>query len=141
MAQRRERPIPRTNPSGERVWIARATDSDGRRHHLGTFKLRLEAQDAIDRPYQEWEKRPVGRHTVGEYAADWTQRHPRSRHTNYDRDSKLRQVLDVEIERRSYATGRSPSLIGVTPVISRTTCSGIIGARRPEQPPFSACCR
>lgn len=100
MPQRRERPIPRTNPSGERVWIARATDSNGKRRHRGTFKLRREAQEAIDRAYQEWEKWPITRDTVGENAADWTQRHPRSKRTNYDRDSKLRQVLNIEIEGR-----------------------------------------
>ncbi|MGZ4288795.1 MAG: hypothetical protein ACXVHB_30685 [Solirubrobacteraceae bacterium] len=100
MATRRERPIPRINPSGEKVWKARATDSHGKRHYRGTFKLKREAQDAIDFAYQEWEKPPVARDTVGQYAADWTQRHPRSERTNYDRNSKLRQVLDVEIEGR-----------------------------------------
>jgi integrase len=100
MPKRRERPIARTNPSGEKVWVARATDPDGKRHHRGTFKLRRDAQDAIDAAYQDWERTPVVRDTVGRYAADWTQRHPRSERTNYDRDSKLRQVLNVEIEGR-----------------------------------------
>jgi integrase len=100
MAKRRERPIPRVNPSGEKVWRARATDPTGGRQYLGTFKLRREAQDAIDAAYKEWESRPPNRDTVGQYAADWTERHPRSARTNYDRDSKLRQVLDVEIEGR-----------------------------------------
>lgn len=101
MAKRRERPIPRRNPSGERVWRARATDPTGTKHYRGTFKLKREAQAAIDAAYEEWETGPPSRDTVGEYAADWTARHPRSARTNYDRDSKLRQVLDVPIEGRS----------------------------------------
>jgi excisionase family DNA binding protein len=48
MANRRERPISRVNPSGERVWRARATDPAGRRRYLGAFKLKRQAQDAID---------------------------------------------------------------------------------------------
>lgn len=100
MAKRRERPIPRINPSGEKVWVARATDPAGKRHQRGTFKLKREAQDAIDAAYEEWENAPAVRDTVGRYAADWTERHPRSARTNYDRNSKLRQVLDVEIEGR-----------------------------------------
>ena len=100
MPKRRERPIPRSNPSGEKVWVARPTDPHGKRHYRGTFKLKREAQDAIDAAYAEWACAPVDRDTVGEYAADWTARHPRSARTNYDRNSKLRQVLDVEIEGR-----------------------------------------
>jgi integrase len=100
MANRRERPISRVNPSGERVWRARATDPAGRRRYLGAFKLKRQAQDAIDAAYDAWEKAPPSRDTVGEYAADWTERHPRSARTNYDRNSKLRQVLDVRIEDR-----------------------------------------
>ena len=100
MANRRERPIPRVNPSGEKVWNARATDPSGKRHYRGTFKLKREAQDAIDAAYEEWAGEPPSRDTVGEYAAVWTERHPRSARTNYDRESKLRQVLDVKIEGR-----------------------------------------
>jgi hypothetical protein len=100
MANRRERPIARVNPSGEKVWRARATDQAGRRHYLGAFKLKRDAQDAIDAAYEEWQKAPAVRDTVGAYAADWTHRHPRSQRTNYDRDSKLRQVLDVEVDGR-----------------------------------------
>lgn len=97
MADRRERPISRVNPSGEKVWRARATDPEGRRRYLGAFRLKREAQDAIDAAYDAWAKAPVSRDTVGDYAADWTERHPRAARTNYDRDSKLRQVLDVRI--------------------------------------------
>ena len=100
MAGRRERPMPRINPSGEKVWVARATDRDGKRHYRGTFKLKRDAQDAIDAAYEGWENAPAARDTVGEYAADWTDRHPRSERTNCDRNSKLRQVLDVKIEER-----------------------------------------
>ena len=100
MANRRERPIARVNPSGEKVWRARATDPTGRRHYLGAFRLKREAQDSIDAAYSEWENPPAVRDTVGAYAADWTDRHPRSARTDYDCDSKLRQVLDVKIEGR-----------------------------------------
>jgi integrase len=100
MANRRERPISRVNPSGEKVWRARATDPLGRRHYLGAFRLKREAQDAIDAAYDAWAKAPPARDTVGEYAADWTDRHPRSARTDYDRNSKLRQVLAVSIEGR-----------------------------------------
>ena len=102
MAKRRERPIPRINPSGEKVWVARATDPDGKRHQRGTSRLKREAQDAIDAAYAEWENAPAIRDTVGRYAADWTERHPRSERTNYDRNSKLRQVLDVDIDGRRF---------------------------------------
>jgi integrase len=88
------------NPSGEKVWRARATDRAGRRRYLGAFKLKREAQDAIDAAYDTWEKAPPTRDTVGEYAADWTERHPRSARTNYDRNSKLTRVLDVTIDGR-----------------------------------------
>ena len=100
MARRRERPIARINPSGEKTWVARATDATGKRQYRGTFKLKREAQDAIDAAYEEWKIRPPNRDAVGEYAAVWTERHPRSARTNYDRESKLRQVLDVKIESR-----------------------------------------
>jgi len=80
--------------------VARATNPDGKRHHRGTSKLRRDAQAAIDGAYRAREGPPVVRDTVGRYAADWTQRHPRSERTNYDRNSKLRQVLNVEIEGR-----------------------------------------
>ena len=82
------------------MWKARATDPLGRRHYRGTFKLKREAQAAIDAAYEEWRGAPPARDTVGEYAQDWTERHPRAARTNYDRNSKLRQVLGVEIEGR-----------------------------------------
>ena len=100
MARRRERPIPRINPSGDKTWVARATDAKGKRHYRGTFKLKREAQDAIDAAYAVWDNAPARRETLGEYAADWTKRHPRSARTDYDRNSKLRQVLDVDIDDR-----------------------------------------
>ena len=100
MASRRERPIPRVNPSGEKAWVARATDPTGKRRYRGTLKLKREAQEAIDAAYEEWENPPARRDTVGDYAADWTKRHPRSARTDYDRNSKLRQVLDVAVEGR-----------------------------------------
>lgn len=94
--QRNETPVRRVNPSGQERWVARYTAPDGRRLSAGTFKLKRDAQAAINAAYIQ----PVGRprDTVGAYAATWTKRRPRSARTNYDRDSKLRQVLDVQIE-------------------------------------------
>jgi hypothetical protein len=74
MAKRRERPIARVNPSGERVWRARATDFTGKQHYRGAFRLKREAQDAIDAACEEWEAGPPSRDTVGQYAAGWTEK-------------------------------------------------------------------
>jgi hypothetical protein len=83
---RRERPIKRRNPSGEIVWMARYTGRDGKRHIAkptwnrgkGTFRRKSDAQRAIDEAYG-LSDRPD---TLGDYAATWTERHPRSERTN-----------------------------------------------------------
>jgi hypothetical protein len=65
-AKRREQPLPRTNPSGEKVWVARYTDPHiGKRRSAGTYKRKRDAQDAIDRAYDA----PAMPETVGEYFA------------------------------------------------------------------------
>jgi integrase len=100
--RRRERPIKRRNPSGEVVWVARYTGRDGKRHIAkpswnggkGTFSRKHEAQQAIDEAYG-LSDRPD---TVGDYAATWTERHPRSERTNATNDHRISRVLDVEIE-------------------------------------------
>jgi len=99
---RREAPTKRRNPSGEVVWVARYTGRDGRRHIAkphwnagkGTFALKREAQRAIDEAYG-LSDRPD---TVGEYAATWTTRHPRSERTNATNEHRIGRVLEVEIE-------------------------------------------
>lgn len=99
---RREKPIKRRNPSGEIVWMARYTGRDGRRHIAkpswnrgkGTFRRKGEAQKAIDEAYG-LSDRPD---TFGDYAATWTERHPRSERTNATNDHRISRVADVEIE-------------------------------------------
>lgn len=94
--KRREHPIKRTNPSGKTVWLARYTNSAGTRKSAGTFATRREAQDEIDAAYGRSDD-PT---TLGAYEATWIERHPRSAQTNRWARSKLRAVLDVEVEGR-----------------------------------------
>lgn len=96
MTSHREAPLKRTNPSGKIVWVARYTGPDGKRRSAGTFKKQREAQDAIDLAYAT----PRSRNTVGQYAADWTRRYPRSERTDRTNDHRLSAVLDVKIEGR-----------------------------------------
>src|SRR5438445_188096 len=97
MANHRETPLRRVNPSGSTVWVARYTTPDGIRRSAGTFKLKREAQDAIDAAYTVG---PVSRDLLGEYAADWTDRYPRSERTDRTNNSRIRQVLDVTVDGR-----------------------------------------
>ena len=95
---RHEKPIPRTNPSGEKVWVARPTDRHGKRHYLGTRKLRREAQRLID-DFYEIQGPPMGQAvTVGDYNETWLKRHPRTKRTNDGYETHVRGVLDVELD-------------------------------------------
>lgn len=84
------------------VWMARYTGRDGKRHIAkptwnrgkGTFKRKADAQKAIDEAYG-LSDRPD---TLGDYAATWTERHPRSERTNATNDHRISRVADVEIE-------------------------------------------
>jgi integrase len=99
---RREKPIKRRNPSGEIVWMARYTGRDGKRRIAkptwnrgkGTFRRKADAQKAIDEAYG-LSDRPD---TLGDYAATWTERHPRSERTNATNDHRIGRVANVEIE-------------------------------------------
>jgi integrase len=99
---RRESPIKRRNPSGEIVWVARYTGSDGKyriakprwNRGKGTFLLKREAQQAIDEAYGLTD-RPD---TVGEYFATWPTHHPRSERTNETNEHRISRVLEVEVE-------------------------------------------
>ncbi len=99
---RRESPIKRRNPSGEIVWVARYTGSDGKRRIAkprwnrgkGTFLLKREAQQAIDEAYGISD-RPD---TLGQYFSTWTTNHPRSERTNETNEHRIGRVLEVEIE-------------------------------------------
>lgn len=102
MKRRHEKPLPRTNPSGKRVYVARWTDRYGRRRSAGTYELKREAQDAIDAAYDaESSGHLGGTRTIGDYAEHvWLQRHPRTERTQVCYETRLRAVLDVKIERR-----------------------------------------
>jgi integrase len=99
---RRESPIKRRNPSGEIVWVARYTSSDGKyriakprwNRGKGTFLLKREAQQAIDEAYG-LSDRPD---TLGEYFATWLTNHPRSERTNETNEHRISRVLEVEVE-------------------------------------------
>jgi integrase len=60
----------------------------------GTFTKKADAQRAIDEAYG-LSDRPD---TLGDYAATWTERHPRSERTNATNDHRISRVADVEIE-------------------------------------------
>jgi integrase len=92
--QRRESPVKRRNPSGAVVWVARYTKPDGSRVSAGTFKLRRDAQTAIDLAYE----RAIPTDTVGAYAAVWTHRHPRAARTNATNAHRISRVLDVAVD-------------------------------------------
>lgn len=102
----RERPLRRTNPSGEHVWVARVTDRDGKRlvykpewnRRRGTFAKRGDAQRAIDEFYEQGQ--PKVSETVGAYFETWTERHPRAERTNDTNEHRITRVLDVEVEGR-----------------------------------------
>jgi hypothetical protein len=99
---RRDTPVKLRNPSGQVVWVARHTGRDGRRHIAkpswnrgkGTFARKGEAQKAIDEAYG-LSDRPD---TLGDYAATWTERHPRSERTNATNDHRISRVANVAIE-------------------------------------------
>jgi integrase len=102
----RETPRKRTNPSGTEVWVARYTDSTGKRRYAGTFRLKREAQAAIDKAYAK----PVSRNTVGRYFEDWTDRYPRSERTDRTNRSRINAVLEVEIDGRKLRDWPWPAL-------------------------------
>ena len=90
----RESPIKRVNPSGRVVWVARYTGPDGRRQSAGTFSLKRQAQDAINRAYET----PTTAQTVGAYTEGWVARYPRSERTNRTNVHRMRRVLVVKLE-------------------------------------------
>jgi integrase len=98
--QHRETPLARVNPSGERVWRARYTTPDGRRVSAGTFKLKRDAQTAIDQAYARQARTPTTPATIGEYADTWLERHPedRSERTCRTYNSRITYAADAVIE-------------------------------------------
>lgn len=97
MASHRESPIRRVNPSGEIRWVARYTGPDGKRRSAGTFKLKRQAQDAIDAAYQT----PAIPYTLGAYLQVWTTRYPRAPRTDKTNEGRINAVLDVKVEGRA----------------------------------------
>ena len=116
---RREAPLKRANPSGRVVWVARYTNSAGKRKSAGTFELKGPcrakspgprpqccAQHAIDAAYEL----PECFDTFGVYFATWTDRHPRSERTDKTNEGRIRAVLDVELEGRPLRDWPFPEL-------------------------------
>ena len=99
MPTHRESPVKRVNPSGKVVWKARYTDQDGRRRSAGTFKLKSDAQKAIDKAY-DTRSEPL---TVAAYLKVWTARYPRAQRTNVTNEGRVRQVLAARLEGRALA--------------------------------------
>lgn len=112
MTRHHERPTRRKNPSGNVVWVARYTGRDGKRRSAGTYDLRGPckyesedgsccAQHAINHAYDQ----PIvkaTRNTVGSYAKEWTEKHPRATRTNRSYNHRVGRVLDVKIENRAF---------------------------------------
>lgn len=97
MTEHRESPIKRTNPSGAERWVARYTAADGKRYSAGTFKLKRDAQAAIDAAYK---KQSSATETVGSYYDRWLALHPRTPRTEACYTGRVKQVLDVPIGKR-----------------------------------------
>jgi integrase len=96
--KRHERPLPRTNPSGRKVWVARYTDRHGKRRSAGTFDLRRDAQEAIWRAYEREAGGTPKLKTVRAYYGRWLDDHPRSERTAKSYEGRLRAVLDVKVD-------------------------------------------
>jgi integrase len=89
----------RVNPSGKVTWRSRYDDDEGRERTAGTFKRKHEADEASKAACEAAAKIPRGGSvTAGEYAARWPRLHPRSSRTNTTNESRLRSVLDLELE-------------------------------------------
>lgn len=101
-----ERPKRRVNPSGKVVWVARFTDSKGRRRIAkpawnrgsGTFRLKRDAQRAIDEAYGL----PEEHDTVRGYLPVWLASSDRTERTDDTNRDRIKSVLDVEIEGREF---------------------------------------
>lgn len=102
----RESPTRRVNPSGKVVWVARYTDSRGRRRVArpawnrgkGTFKLKKDAQRAIDEAYGL----PDEVNTVRGYLPTWLEQSDRSERTDDTNRDRIKSVLDVDVEGRLF---------------------------------------
>lgn len=105
MGTRTETPTPRKNPGGQKVWVARWTDRNGKVRYgnkllgiKGTYPLRRDASAAIKACYKHDEVAPERSDTLGGYFATWTDIHPRSTVTNRGNTSRIRATLDIDID-------------------------------------------
>ena len=99
---KQEKPWRKVNPSGKVVWEAVVRDPptrQGKKKRLGTRNLKRDAQALIDAWYEAG--RPTDRTTVGAFAADWTERFPRSERTDSTNDSRVRALLGVRVDGRA----------------------------------------
>lgn len=102
---RRETPTSRVI-NGKRVYQARWTDHAGKRRNgwkdphgiPGNYRLKRDAQKAIDQCYELDAEGATRPDTVGGYAASWLKIHPRSKVTNKTNTCRLNAVLDVVVE-------------------------------------------
>lgn len=99
-----EKPVRRVNPSGEVSWVARWRDKTGKIRYgakpdiPGTYKLKRDAQAAIDAAHERDLAGPSTPSTIGQYAATWLDTHPRAATTNAGLRSRLTAVLDLNVE-------------------------------------------
>ncbi|HVV52421.1 MAG TPA: site-specific integrase [Polyangia bacterium] len=114
--KRREAPIPRTNPSGKKVWVARYTNLEGKRKSAGTHPRkgpcgidtpgpnpRCCAQHMIDAAYEAQEPSAATGKTLGEYAETWLEDHPRIQRTADSHRTRLNAALKMPVEGRPLA--------------------------------------
>lgn len=102
---RRESPYARTRPNGRKVWVARYTGPDGKRRYWkpawnrgsAMFKLKADAQRAIDEAYKRVYGVGLDATTVGGYFDTWTDRYPRSARTDVTNRGRINAVLDVDV--------------------------------------------
>ena len=98
------RPKRREMPDGRVVWVARYKDARGRERiakpawngRSGTFKLRKDAQRAIDEAFEQLT--PERASSVEGYLDRWLTTHPRSQRTDDTNAGRIRNVLGVELE-------------------------------------------
>ncbi|MET0513374.1 MAG: site-specific integrase [Thermoleophilaceae bacterium] len=126
---RRESPIRRVNPSGAIVWVARYSNSAGKRRSAGTFGLKRDAQAAIDRAYGRAERIE----TVGGYFTHWPRFHPRADRTQRTNEHRVTRALPVEIDGMplrewTYADLRRRHALALVDVLLRDQGRSALGA-------------
>jgi len=141
MSQHREAPsLGKADKRGRRPYIARYTTPDGRRVSAGTFKLKRDAQAAIDAAYKLQDRQPTTPRTIGEYAATWLDLHPedRSERTVRTYNSRISYAADAMIEGRRLADWpladfrrrHAKALVGILLVDQRRAVVGARGIMR-----------